>query len=93
MGPSLQHAGIQQTRHVSRLNRAVGHTALRSLDFDQGLQPQQAARAVAYQLHLQASRRALALQRIGHRIRAHGQRRRIARHIDAHDTSCFHFDS
>jgi hypothetical protein len=83
MGLALQHAGVQQTRHVSRLNRAVGHAALRSLDFDQGLQPQQAARAVAHQLHRQASRRALALQRLGHRIRAHGQGCGIARHIDA----------
>ena len=93
MGPALQHAGVQQTSNVGRLNRAVGHTALCSLDFDQGLQPQQAARAVAYQLHRQASRLALALQRLGHRIRAHGQGCGIARHIDARGSQCFIFDS
>ena len=88
MAAALQHSGIDQARHRIGRDRAVGHAAFGRLDFHQGFQPQQAARAVAHDLHLKAARRALALQGTGHGVSAHGQRGGIAGHIDAHPGAC-----
>lgn len=88
MAAALQHSGIDQARHRIGRDRAVGHAAFGRLDFHQCLQPQQAARAVAHDLHLKAARRALALQGAGHGVSAHGQRGGIAGHVDAHAGAC-----
>ncbi len=52
---ALVKTGIEQAGHVFRLHRAVGDTALRGVDLDQGFEPEQAARTVAYQFDRDAA--------------------------------------
>ena len=87
----LQHASIEQAGQVFHFHRAVGHAALGGFDFNQGFQPQQATRAIAHQLDVQATLFGFGLQSLRHRIGAHGQSGRIAGHIDAHCGACRHF--
>ena len=91
MGFSLQQASIKQAGHVFCFHRTVGHTALGSFNFNQGFQPQQAARAIAHQLDLQAALFGFGLQGLSHRVSTDGQCGRIARHIDAHCSACYRF--
>ncbi|MDT4852261.1 hypothetical protein FQZ97_864850 [compost metagenome] len=77
-----QPAGIEQPGDVFGLHGAVGDAPLRRGDLDQGLQPEQAARAVAHDLHGQAALVRDAFDVPGHRVRVHGQGRGVARHID-----------
>jgi hypothetical protein len=85
---ALQHSGVQQPRHGMGRDGTVGHTASRRLDLHQGLQPQQAARAIAHDLNVQAARGALALQGAGHGIGPHGQSSGIAGNVDAYALRC-----
>ncbi|MNQ63858.1 hypothetical protein D3C85_782550 [compost metagenome] len=89
VGAARQPAGVEQRGHVFGLHRAVGDAALRRGDFDQGFEPEQAARAVAHHLHGQAALVGDAFDIARHRVRVHGQRRGVARYVDddggAHD--------
>ena len=87
---AVQEIRVEQARHVGRLHRAVGHAALRRDHLDQRLQPVQAARAVAQQLHVQPAPLRLGRQRGGGGLGAERQRARVARNVDsdAHATSC-----
>ncbi len=84
MGTFRQQARREQARHVGRRDRPVGDTATRRGNFDQWLQPEHAARAVAHQAQGNAALRRLLRDRGGHGISAEGQRRGIARDEDRH---------
>ena len=79
---AVEEIRLEQARHVGRLHRAVGDAALRRLHFDQRLQPQHAARAVADDLDLAVALLGFGSDRLGDGIGAHRQRGGIAGNED-----------
>ena len=67
----------------SGATRAVGDAAGRRFDLDQRLQPEQAARAVAHQIDVEAAALGLTREGGGDLVGAHGEGGGIARHKDA----------
>ena len=51
---ALEESGVEQAGDVGGVDRAVGDAAGRRLHLDQRLEPEQAARAVAHQVHVVA---------------------------------------
>ena len=83
--PAATSPGTSRCRH-----RAVGDAARGALDFDQRLEPEQAARTVAAELDLASRARASAASRCARRVGTERERAGIARNVDrdAHAFTC-----
>jgi len=79
---AVQEAALEQARDVLGRHRPVSDAPLGGFDLHQGLQPQQAARAVAHHADIDLPARRLPGDRRGHGVGAHRQCRRVTRHKD-----------
>ncbi len=75
-------ARVEQPWHIAGCHGAIGHAPGGRGHFDQGFEPEQAARAVAHDVHIQAPRCRFLCDALGHRVGTHGQRGRVAGNIN-----------
>ena len=83
---AVQQTRIQQRHHILGRDRPVGNATQLCFDFHQGLQPEQAPRAVAHQIDRQPPLRAFAEQQSRDLVSPDRQRGRITGHIHFHRT-------
>ena len=75
-------ARVEQSRHIAGGHRAIGHAPGGGGHFDQGFEPEQAARTVAHDVYIQAPRCRFLCDALGYRVGTHGQRGRVAGNIN-----------
>ena len=79
MGAARKKPGVEQAAHVGGRHWAIGQARTGDVDFNQGFEPQQSARAVADQNDGQASPFSFGRDRARDVLRAHCHGRRVAR--------------
>src|SRR5581483_10821012 len=85
---AVEHAGIEQTVDIARLNRSIADAALRTFHLDQRLEPIKPARARAYDLDIEPAPLEGLAKGGRDLLGAHTQRTRIARDEDTRPHAC-----
>src|SRR5580692_2301182 len=80
--------GVQNALDVGGLGRPVTDAALGCLDFEKRLEPEKPPRTVTHKRGIELAARDFGRDRMGHRLRAHRERRHIAGDKNAHAQSC-----
>src|SRR6266700_4645490 len=76
--------GIEDALHIGRGYRPIADAPLWGFDFEQRLQPQKPARAIAHEFRVKLARCDLRAHRGGHGPCADRKRRGVHRYEDAH---------
>ncbi len=80
---TLEEAGIEQAGDIGGVYGTVGHTSRGRLHLHHRLEPEQATRAIAHEVHIEPAHGGLGGDGASHLLGAHREGGRVARHVDA----------